>query len=916
MAAIAMIPAAPQVTRRDTDSVADPIYAVNADAAVVLATSSFLPWTMQALDDGAVACMPRSLIIANFFAPTHLPDDLQERTQVQRFNLLEAIPTAGLVQRLLTCYTNIGAFNPPVDYDSPTGLQCALRDALREAPSPIADLVIHEEDFDRAEPFDATSGPAASRPGPPALRFIAFATFGKLVDEGAPLPMEQAARLAGMLGPVCTRAERAQEGSHVAAMADLIQPNLTRWLGGGMGRHMLSAATMAMHLKDFLVATTLPAHLQMSKQTATQLVRDAADGFRYHRSKEDKELVESQRILLLAQKTPTLYDHFIALCFSPQEAYACERRLSAALLPNARRTDPLMERLVDLERQLFQRRHLLASLPPEATLTHKIDRLEKEALNVGLTTTLAGVPTSATTGGPADKAGEVEGLRDDAIASAILAAPFAEAENKIDACDLTTANGRRQALDHAFHSGSMIIIRLLARGNRTLARRHPLLAKLHTLRPYLSYYFSHCQAVDINSGIIPPRASKWSWTSPTGDDDTTLSAFLKQQYLAINWVDAPFGFNGLQSLLNQSTIASVDKRDHYTVLRVLEQLSDFGGRTFLAFGVPAELPEHDTGFTWTSFINFFTAHLKRAFQLGSLTEQYEWLAKSDALFRESLRCMGDEVKRSLEAANPATSFFGALLPRDARPVSEMRSMQARLDLLLENRDAFSMFRPLDSSPAQLDVLPRLSLRNQHKRPRSRSTSPVRGGDSATLTSNTHQAKSAPPMLTRARDAFARNLAQHVNVTVERADTAERTVPHYHWLEKNKLLFTSGKVWSVDKLAKRLKLSIYAKCWHVVLSRRTPANRQAMCDKRDKAGHQSVKADAHTLGSGVNLGELAKEFARYPTERELKKLQTIHALQTADTITTQQPAQSKRPNKPAPKKSAKNIRRPGKGLPPR
>ena len=914
-----MNPAALQVTRRDIDGIADPVFAVNADAAVVLATSSFLPWTMEALADGAVACMPRSLILANFFAPTCLPEDPQERTQVQKLNLLEIIPTAALIQRLLTCYTNTGVFNPPVDFNNPDGLQCAIRDALREAPF-ATDLVIHENDFDKAEPFDATSGPAANRPGPPALRFIAFATLGRLVDDSAPLPMEQAARLAGMLGPVCTRTERAQDGSHVAAMADLIQPNLTRWLGGA-GRHMLSAATMAMHLKDFLVATTLPAHLQTNKQTATQLVRDAADGFRYHRSKEDKELVESQRILLLAQKTPTLNDHFIALCFSPQEAYACERRLSAALLPNARRTDPLMERLVDLERQLFQRRHLLASMPPEATLAHKIDRLEKEALSVGLTTTLAGVPTSATSGGPADKAGEVEGLRDDAIASAILAAPFAEAENKIDACDLTTANGRRQALDHAFHSGSMIIVRLLARGNRTLARRHPLLAKLHTLRPYLSYYFSYCQAVDINSGIVPPRASKWSWTSPTGDDDTTLSAFLKQQYLAINWVDAPFGFNGLQSLLNQSTIANVDKRDHYTVLRVLEQLSDFGGRTFLAFGVPAELPEHDKGFTWTSFITFFTAHLKRAFQLGSLTEQYEWLAKSDALFRESLRCMGDEVKRSLEAANPATSFFGALLPRDARPVSEMKSMQARLDLLLENRDAFSMFRPLDSSPAQLDVLPRLSLRNQHKRPRSRSTSPVRGGDSDAPSSTMHQAKaSAPPMLTRARDAFAKDFAQHANATIDHGDTAERTVPHYHWLEKNKLLFTSGKVWSVDKLAKKLKLSIHAKCWHVVLSRRTPANRQAMCDKRDRAGHQSVKADAHTLGSGVNLGELAKDFARYPTERELKKLQTIHALQTADTITTQQPAPSKRTNRPTPSKittrSRNDTKRPGKGLPPR
>ena len=601
---------------------------------------------------------------------------------------------------------------------------------------------------------------------------------------------------------------------------------------------------------------------------------------------------------------PTLNEHFLALCTSPQEAHSCERRLSSTLLPSSRRAEPLLERLTALEHQLHQRRHLLSDMPTSATLANKMERLEKEAFSAGITTTLSSIGAHAPGTGN-EKSTEVDGLRDDAIANALLAASFTMAEKKIDMCDLTTAEGRRKALEISFQSNSILLVRLLARGSKALARRHPLLAKLHTLRPYLSYYFSFCQAVNPATGSVPTRASTWSWTSPTGEDDTSLNAFLKQQYLAINWVDPPHGFNGLQGLLNQARIDSVDKRDHYTVLRVLEQLSDFGGRTFLAFGLPNKLTEEDAGFTWQNFISFYTSHVKRAFQLGSLNEQYDWLAKSDALFRESLRCMGDEVRRTLESSDPAAAQFGAILPGDARPIAEMKTMQARLDLLLENRDAFSMFRPIDSTPAQLDVLPRLSMRNHSKRlrspARSRSNSPVRGGEANPLKQPGH--RKPPPLKPALKNttAFSADRERHVN---DGADpSAERTVPHYHWLVPKKLLFTSGKVWNVDLLAKKLRVKVADKCWQVVLSRRTAANKQSMCEHKSQAGHQSIGAAAHTLGGGVNLGELAKEFSRYPSKPELKKLEAAYSRQndhkTSDDDIPKKPRTGKKQGKGPP-----------------
>ena len=105
--------------------------------------------------------------------------------------------------------------------------------------------------------------------------------------------------------------------------------------------------------------------------------------------------------------------------------------------------------------------------------------------------------------------------------------------------DLDTEEGRREAFDAAFSSGSALIVRMLSHGGVMLARRHPLLASLHEVRGELYAYLTYCQVVDRTTGEVSSRARRWSWTEEDNSDDTQLALFLRQKYAAMDWVNAP-----------------------------------------------------------------------------------------------------------------------------------------------------------------------------------------------------------------------------------------------------------------------------------------------------------------------------------------------------------------------------------------
>ena len=121
-----------------------------------------------------------------------------------------------------------------------------------------------------------------------------------------------------------------------------------------------------------------------------------------------------------------------------------------------------------------------------------------------------------------------------------------------------------------------------------------------------------------------------------------MQFFLRQRYRQMNWIDAPDRVVGLLSVVNGSECDAIDSLDHFVVVPILEDLRDFGERTFTAFGVPPTVPPA-CGYSWRSFLDFYIEHFKLAKRLASVDEQCDWLSKASESFREALCCMGAEV---------------------------------------------------------------------------------------------------------------------------------------------------------------------------------------------------------------------------------------------------------------------------------
>ena len=371
------------------------------------------------------------------------------------------------------------------------------------------------------------------------------------------------------------------------------------------------------------------------------------------------------------RRAPTLASYFLQLCDDPLDASSCERRLSNGLLPSELRSAALVDRLPELERKLLER---------VAFMDTAIDTAA-QPLSAGdlVATVLAeSVVTTATHTGPAavpadqpatDAAGSV--LRDRELNEALIDANFRQCALALASIDDSTADGRRAALAAAFNAKSVIITRLLLHGSSKLARSHELLARLHSLRPYLYDYLSYCQTLQPD-GSRSARAAKWSWTGEANECDTQLKLFLRQDYVGMNWIDGPYGAHGLKMILTGAHIAPIDPVDHYVVIAALEELSAFGASTFAAIGFPAHVPAAD-GFSWRTFLNFYIAHLKHATSLSTNDEVRTWLSKSDTYFRSALREMGRAVRRVLESPRPKDEVLHALLPPDAPATSSLLS---------------------------------------------------------------------------------------------------------------------------------------------------------------------------------------------------------------------------------------------------
>ena len=497
----------------------------------------------------------------------------------------------------------------------------------------------------------------------------------------------------------------------------------------------------------------------------------------------------------------------------------------------------------------------------------------------------SGAGAVATAGGPAHEP-QPGTLRDDAIQAALAAPAFRQCALAMAGLDMDTDEGRRSAFDAAFSSGSAIIIRVLAHGSALLARRHPLLAQLHEVRGELYSYFNYCQAVDSSTGELSSRGMRWSWTDEDNSDDTQLSLFLRQKYAAMDWVNPPLGALGWKAVFTGQRLLPVDPRDHYVIVSVLEEICSFGERTFTAFGLPTDVPTAQ-GYSWKTFFVFYIDHVKLATRLSSRAEQFNWLEKADKQCRAALRCMGNEVRRRIESATPATSVFGAILPHDAKPICAMKEQQAALEKLADFREQFDWLRDAETPAVRVNDLPLLSegrgtqgagpSRAPHSPARSRSPSPSRSSsarparvsfrDDGSSGDDASPKRSRLPSGGKGKGKAADGRQQGGDP--QRGD-ADGPQPTHLWLVPQKLLFVSGRVWDIPATAKSLNVAVGAKCWPVVLSRRTARNKMSECERRGKPGHKKLGDAAHILDVDYTELEGRKGLWRAPTSAEHKR----------------------------------------------
>mmetsp|Transcript_30737 Transcript_30737/g.66059 ORF Transcript_30737/g.66059 Transcript_30737/m.66059 type:complete len:231 (+) Transcript_30737:132-824(+) len=224
-AAAAVPPApAPVLVAVPTPNSTDPLHVLESASEVVVNTP-FFPWRPMLTVSGAPARsgLPLSLVIKNVLSRSRVGPATANEAAAQAAPILEAMPSAALVARVLTEYRSSGLFRSPAA--SHLEFETALNALYLVNP---ANMDICAVDFVFGDPFAVLSQLAVpaqrgrgrgrrvaaipavpATAGPASLRFLSLVTVFQQYKPKRPVPMEAWSSLSEILGPVWTQAVRA-----------------------------------------------------------------------------------------------------------------------------------------------------------------------------------------------------------------------------------------------------------------------------------------------------------------------------------------------------------------------------------------------------------------------------------------------------------------------------------------------------------------------------------------------------------------------------------------------------------------------------------------------------------------------------------------------------------------------------------
>jgi hypothetical protein len=573
-------------------------------------------------------------------------------------------------------------------------------------------------------------------------------------------------------------------------------------------------------------------------------------------------------------RCPTIQNFILGRTPRAGEAYALVLMAVRALLPRMDTKDtPLVEMTAELERVLFSKQAALQAAANEAgatasTIVGAVIR-ETGALRSAAAAAVPGT-TSLTLG-----SGAPASIGGDAIEEALSSSAYVTFRDAVAKCDLLSASGRREAFEAATGGDCILLTRMIMFGETALAKRHGSLGTLLYLRAFLSEWFTYSVAVD-SSGGIPLALAKWSIT-PTdsrGVQTTFLDSFLKGELSTIDWLgshNTPGLLHYLSSLESRN-IAAIHPSDHLCDPTILAALADFGQSLFSALGYPATPPPPTfggpAGYSWKTWWEFYASVVKVARTLPNREAQLDWLDDCHDVGLSSLKLMQQLMLGEVRATeNLRDRRLHVVLPFDCQPAEYLRT---KLEHFSEDQAWERRTRPFGrggSSSQTLHNIHELPLRSWRHKKRPLEKPKLRGGKPRleaqdTQCSDKQDDETEAPGGDEVVDARTRGGEERKPGNIPTA-----------WIKPGELLFVSGLVWDVKKLAAKLGVTpVTAKCWPFLLSRKQGANRLRLdCLEQKKgevpAAHASADAAAHKL-KDFELGDFLSEYSRYPSPEEL------------------------------------------------
>lgn len=523
-----------------------------------------------------------------------------------------------------------------------------------------------------------------------------------------------------------------------------------------------------------------------------------------------------------------------------------------------------------LEALFYSRQPVLARLAAVngATAQSIVNGLIQE------TTALRGAAPAA--GGQAAAAGAnvvVGGSRvgsggGDAIEDALTGAAFARFVSVLNANSPDTAPNRRLIFDAAMVPDCVLTVRILVFGEETLARRHAALSQLLQLRsPYLDEWFTACVTLKRQTNaatgavtmVTPPFLQDWRYLNIKASG-SFLGEFLRLEFGELDWYGAQDG-GGLCGFLHkrdQRPYAPPHRLDRWINEKYMKELGPFGQNLFQGLGYPAlpapAAPGSPAGFSFLTWCAFISEHLTYIDKLDTVERQVVWLKEVAEQFNHALVLMGGTVRADIRVATDIRDKeLNALMAYDALPAVILRSRitDFEADNVVLARHGRAVGGPQGKPPGE--GLPRLSAlgkRPAASGPSARKTATLGGDDDALMFD-------ALP-----EDEFLGG------AEVPRRPATTRQAQSY-WLKKNELIFVSGLVINVKKLAADHQIGRPdAKCWGVIFSQRPDANRLLECSGPRSAGaHKSLASAAHRLPN-LDIEEARRTYGRRPTPQEL------------------------------------------------